>query len=83
MTAKKVPFGPKPTSRASTPAEDADAWVETRAPSAQPKIEPEKMARLTIDIPVSLHRAIKAACAERGNKISDEIREMVIQKYRN
>jgi len=30
--------------------------------------EPEAMKRLTIDVPESLHRAIKAQCAMRGTK---------------
>ena len=39
------------------------------------------MKRLTIDVPASLHRAIKTQCAVRGTKIADEVRELLIQKY--
>ena len=42
-----------------------------------------KMKRLTIDIPETLHRKIKAQCAMRGTKIADEVRELLIQKYGN
>nr|WP_258271058.1 plasmid partition protein ParG [Escherichia coli] len=45
--------------------------------------EPEPMKRLTIDVPESLHRAIKAQCAMRGTKIADEVRELLLQKYGN
>ena len=76
MTAKKVSIGTKPTNK---PAQvKADAWVDKRETD-----ENEKVKRLTIDIPESLHREIKAQCAMRGAKIADEIRELLIQKYRN
>lgn len=70
---KKIAIGTKPTKPA--PA-GADAWVESRDAS-----EPEKMKRLTIDIPESLHRRIKAQCAMRGTKIADEVRELLNQKF--
>lgn len=77
MSTKKVSIGAKPTSKPA-PA-SADAWVESRTEAD----EPEKMKRLTIDVPESLHRAIKAQCAMRGTKIADEVRELLIQKYGN
>lgn len=43
--------------------------------------EREENKRLTIDIPVSLHRTIKSQCALRGTKIADEVREILIEKY--
>ena len=71
---KKISIGVKPSTR-STPA-GADAWVENRDAGV---VEP--MKRLTIDIPESLHRAIKGKCAMRGTKIVDELREILMQKY--
>lgn len=71
---KKVAFGAKPTTRA-VPAE-AEAWVKDRADG-----ERERMRRLTIDIPDSLHRQIKSQCAMRGSKIADEVRELLREKY--
>lgn len=73
MSGKKVDLGRKPTSSS------ADAWVDRRDPAA---VEREPMKRLTIDIPESLHREIKAQCAMRGSKIADEVRELLMQKYR-
>ena len=43
--------------------------------------EKEPVKRLTIDIPLSLHRKIKAQCAMRGTKIAEELRELLAQKY--
>lgn len=74
-TAKKVTIGAKPTNK-PTPAATADAWVESR-------VESEPMKRLTIDVPLSLHTAIKTACASRGTKIADEVRELLQSKYTN
>lgn len=71
---KKIAFGAKPSAQPANP----DQWVKDRA--AQEK-EPTK--RLTIDIPESLHRAIKSQCAARGTKIADEVRELLLQKYGN
>ena len=74
---KKVSIGTKPTSRSEPAA--VDTWVESRAAdNAQ-----GSMKRLTIDIPESLHRAIKSQCAMRGTKIADEVRELLLQKYGN
>jgi len=70
---KKISIGKKPTV-----APSADAWISDRVTAAE---ETEKMKRLTIDIPESLHKAIKMQTAERGTKIADEVRELLIQKY--
>lgn len=73
---KKIAFGTKPTNKpVSAPA---DAWVDSRSAG-----EAESMKRLTIDIPESLHRTIKAQCAMRGTKIADEVRELLLNKYGN
>jgi hypothetical protein len=76
MNAKKVAIGTKPTNKPTPVA--ADDWVENRDAPRE-----EKMKRLTIDIPESLHRDVKSQCAMRGTKIADEIRELLLQKYRN
>jgi hypothetical protein len=72
---KKVSIGTKPTNKPAPAA--ADAWVESRSHGDGP----EPMKRLTIDVPESLHRSIKAQCAMRGTKIADEVRELLLQKY--
>lgn len=80
MSGKKVSITPKPTNVQSEP--NLDNWIIQGKESlndAQPTSE--KIKRLTIDIPESLHRTIKAQCANRGNKIVDEIRELLMNKY--
>ena len=74
---KKISFGAKPTCAAAPPS--VDAWIENRETGG----EPSAMKRLTIDIPESLHRAIKSQCAARGTKMADEVRELPLQKYGN
>ena len=69
---KKVPIGSRPSKPA--PKKSGDDWVKDPSPQ-------ESMKRLTVDIPESLHRRIKADCAERGIKIADEIRELLREKY--
>lgn len=78
MSTKKVAFGTKPTHRPAP--EMVDLWVDNRA---EDQTVAEPMKRLTIDIPESLHRSIKAQCAMRGSKIVDEVRELLLQKYAN
>jgi plasmid segregation centromere-binding protein ParG len=73
MTTKKVSIGAKPTSSRRRPP--LMRGVESRAPVEGP----EPMKRLTIDVPMSLHRAIKSQCAMRGTKIADEVRELLVQ----
>ena len=72
---KKIQIDTKPTNKPAPAA--ADAWVESRSNGD----ELERMKRLTIDVPESLHRAIKMQCAARGTKMADEIRELLMQKY--
>jgi len=74
MTAKKISIGGRPSKQ--LPA-DSQQWVDDR----EAPLEKEKMKRLTIDVSESLHRAIKSDCAQRGTKIADEVRELLIQKY--
>lgn len=73
---KKINIGMRPTNVKEEI--NADAWVESRNTQ-----ENEPMKRLTIDVPESLHREIKAQCARRGTKIADEVRELLLNKYRN
>lgn len=69
---KRVSITSKPTPR-STEA-TADDWVNNRA-------APEEMKRLTFDVPESLHRRIKVACAKKGVKMADDLRELLERHY--
>ena len=74
---KKVSFAAKPSNRAIS--DDADKWVEHRKAPVPESSEP--MKRLTIDVPLSLHRRLKISCAQRGHKMADEIRGLLEQHY--
>jgi hypothetical protein len=71
---KKVTIGGKPTQPAREAS--AEAWVHQRPPE-----EGEPMKRLTIDVPATLHRRIKAQCAWRGVKMADEIRRILAEQF--
>ena len=73
---KKVSIAPRPSTR------QADAWVSDPAKSTAPAPASE-MKRLTIDIPASLHRKVKVACATEGVKMADVVRELLVQRYGN
>lgn len=80
---KKVTFTPKPPTAAPP---NADAWV-SGAPkdtdeSAKAKGgETDKMKRFTFDVPETLHRRIKARCAEKGVDMADEMRRLLEQHF--
>lgn len=80
---KRVQIGARP-SKPLPPA--ADSWVESRTEGepASPTPKPEeKMKRLTIDIPISLHRKVKTECASSGETIRDVVVDLLIKKYGN
>lgn len=82
MTGKKIKISPKPNNRNSE--QGVEEWVNNRNLNDvqdKEKVKTEKMKRLTIDISESLHIAVKSACAMRGTKIADEVRELLIAKY--
>lgn len=75
MSGKKVTFGGKPGR-----AETSEEWVSAgKDPVRTTAMEP--MKRLTLDIPETLHRRIKAGAATRGKKIVEEIREILEREY--
>jgi hypothetical protein len=70
---KRVSFVPKPAAgRAS--AQSPDQWVASQAPT-----EPTK--RLTIDVPLSLHKRIKSQCAIEELVMADVIRELLEKRF--
>lgn len=74
---KKVSITSKPNrSRKATPETAAEAWVAERQVSGD---EPTK--RLTIDVPFSLHRRMKAQCALDGVNMADVVRELLNERF--
>ncbi len=70
---KKVSFsGKRPET--PPPVGDVDHWVAN-----QTGVEP--MKRLTIDVPISLHRRIKSQCALGNLVMADVIRELLDQRF--
>lgn len=70
---KKISFQEKPSSQLRM---NADHYVKTGEVSFK---EPTK--RLTIDVPVSLHKRIKSECVLHDQIMADMIREMLRQRF--
>lgn len=71
---KKVSFGSKAAPTRTQPG-TPDDWVHDR----ERPIEPLK--RLTIDIPLSLHKRVKSRCALEDEHIADVVREFLEQRF--
>jgi len=91
MPAKKVSFGRKPG--AVEKPVDVEEWVsnrealvetqETQEPvePVEPEVKPEKIKRLTLDIPESLHKAIKLKATSEGVTMVELLRELLEEHY--
>jgi predicted DNA binding CopG/RHH family protein len=75
--AKKVTIGGKPTKP------EVEQWVANRDTPASDTIpvEPVKMKRLTLDIPESLHAAIKRRAVDEGVTMADMLRKLLEEHY--
>jgi hypothetical protein len=71
---KTVSFGGRPQS-AKLPA-TVDDWVSDREASSR-----EATKRLTIDVPVSLHRRVKSQCALKNLVMADVMRELLERRF--
>lgn len=71
---KKVSFAPKPP--AAPGNQSPDQWVTNQPPRS---IEPTK--RLTIDVPLGLHKRIKSQCANAELVMADVIRELLERRF--
>ena len=85
MPQKKVNFNAKP--KKDKPV-NVDEWVVNRDSKAvdsksKPEETSEKIKRLTLDIPESLHRAIKKKAVEDGETMADQLRSLLEEHYRN
>jgi hypothetical protein len=43
--------------------------------------EPEEVKRFTIDVPVALHRRVRVACARRGLRPSNVLRDLLEREF--
>ena len=77
--AKKVDIGAKPVNNTPT---NIEQWVSERSIEPEETKQPqEKMKRLTLDIPESLHRNLKKKAADEGVPMADMLRQDLTQKY--
>ena len=79
---KKIEFVPKPTAQSNQ--RTADQWVMgvssgTEKPQSEEPAEPTK--RLTIDVPLSLHKRFKTQCALHELVMADVIRELLEKRF--
>lgn len=72
--AKKIDFGAKRS--ISTGHANLDDWVLDKPPQSR---EPSK--RLTIDVPIRLHKRIKSQCALQNLVMADVIRDILEQQF--
>lgn len=87
MVNKKVNIGMKP-SKPETPI-NLEQWVSTRisgeelptSPVPTAETAPIKMKRLTLDIPESLHKAIKSRSVEEGVAMVDMLRKLLDEHF--
>lgn len=85
MAGKKVSFGRKPG--VVEPTVDVEGWVTNREALAEveqtlePEPQPEKIKRLTLDIPESLHKAIKLKATGDGVTMVELLRELLETHY--
>lgn len=69
---KKISFAAKPGGGGHIPS--VDQWIAGEA-----RAEPTK--RLTIDVPLSLHRRVKTRCAIDDLVIADVVRELLARRF--
>jgi len=62
-------------------APSADAWVDAGTDLKADDAPVTPMKRLTIDIPVELHRRVKRECADRGVKMADVVRDLLSKEF--
>ncbi len=76
---KKVSFAAKGTT--GEKKSNIDAWVDNREIPAQISIPREPMKRLTIDVPIPLHKRIKSQCAMDNLVMADVIRDLLEHRF--
>jgi predicted DNA binding CopG/RHH family protein len=75
---KKVNISKKPENKEA----NIDQWVTERTTdSTQPEQTVEKMKRLTLDLPESLHQAIKLKAVEQGVTMANMLRALLEEHY--
>lgn len=88
MAAKKVNFGRKPG--AVEKPVDIEGWIANREALVEPEqpelaepAKPERIKRLTLDIPESLHKAIKLQATHEGVTMVELLRGLLEEHYKS
>lgn len=71
---KKISFAPKPS--VTSGAQSPDQWVTNEPPRPA---EPTK--RLTVDVPLGLHKRIKSQCANEELVMADVVRALLEKRF--
>ena len=58
-----------------------DDWVKSAKPLDREASATEPMKRFTIDVPVRFIARVKVACAQRGLKMADVLRELLEREF--
>jgi hypothetical protein len=78
MSKKKIFI--KPTHELKKIDAAIDAWVN-RSEKVTELTSEEKLTRITVELPVYLHRRIKKICAIEGTFIKDKIKEVLLTNF--
>jgi predicted HicB family RNase H-like nuclease len=78
--AKTAGLSVKPTKKEA--AQDAFVAGEGTAPAKRKAAKKEETSRLTVEIPVEMHRRLKAKCAMDGKKLNVVVTDLVEQYLR-
>ena len=79
MTDKKEMIPPKPPRKALPVA--ADDWVDHRV-ATPPAAAFQGVKRITVEVPPDLHLKIKTYCVANGKNIADEVRAMLMERFK-
>lgn len=58
-----------------------ESWVKEAPAAPSPSHDEVDIKRLTLDIPVDLHRRIKIACYSTDKKMSEVLRDILEQAF--
>ncbi len=79
MVKKKIFI--KPTHELKKIDAALDAWVNHPESKITPPTVEEEVTRITIELPVYLHRRIKKLCAIEGIFIKEKIKQVLFQNF--
>lgn len=85
MSDKPSLLPPRPVRKEKELPATADEWAEGRAdppPPAPPAPAYQGVKRITVEVSPDLHLKIKRYCVENGKNIADEVRAMLMERFK-